>query len=305
MPEISGKEGNRVTEFIPTSELPRSGQGILFFDEMNMADDSTRAAAYQLILEGRYGALPPVLNEDGKCAYYRLAASNSEDDFCQVNTLQLALLRRFSHVNVVPTTDEILDYYIRAGVDPRVTSYLKVHQTDMWPAKWEESLITRKANPFPSTWENAAKLISDIGDGTDSGYAEMTRMISACVGADLASKFVAHCKLVDAIDIDEILKDPEKALGKINKMGEKASLLYSVTLTLANMWRENKKSATPKTLINVAKHLSPDYQVVFIRSLFHAGKERISMFMKEETRKDFTAMMSKMQGLMDEFNNVK
>jgi len=26
------------TEFIPTAELPRTGQGILFFDEMNLAD---------------------------------------------------------------------------------------------------------------------------------------------------------------------------------------------------------------------------------------------------------------------------
>lgn len=26
------------TEFVPTAELPRTGQGILFFDEMNLAD---------------------------------------------------------------------------------------------------------------------------------------------------------------------------------------------------------------------------------------------------------------------------
>jgi MoxR-like ATPase len=38
MPEISkDNKGNSLTTFIPTAELPREGQGIIFFDEMNLA----------------------------------------------------------------------------------------------------------------------------------------------------------------------------------------------------------------------------------------------------------------------------
>jgi MoxR-like ATPase len=37
MPRVTGDNGSAVTEFIPTAELPRDGQGILFFDEMNLA----------------------------------------------------------------------------------------------------------------------------------------------------------------------------------------------------------------------------------------------------------------------------
>ena len=39
MPEIVNTEsGHNLTTFVPTAELPRIGQGILFFDEMNLAD---------------------------------------------------------------------------------------------------------------------------------------------------------------------------------------------------------------------------------------------------------------------------
>jgi len=39
MPEITKVAGGEsITTFVPTAELPRVGQGILFFDEMNLAD---------------------------------------------------------------------------------------------------------------------------------------------------------------------------------------------------------------------------------------------------------------------------
>jgi len=39
MPEIKKTPGGgSITSFVPTEELPREGQGIIFFDEMNLAD---------------------------------------------------------------------------------------------------------------------------------------------------------------------------------------------------------------------------------------------------------------------------
>jgi len=38
MPRIEGEGDKKVTCFIPSQELPREGQGIVFFDEMNNAD---------------------------------------------------------------------------------------------------------------------------------------------------------------------------------------------------------------------------------------------------------------------------
>jgi len=45
MPEIikNSKSGISKTRFIPTEELPREGQGIIFFDEMNLADETVES----------------------------------------------------------------------------------------------------------------------------------------------------------------------------------------------------------------------------------------------------------------------
>ncbi len=42
MPELVGEKALRRTQFVPTKELPREGQGIIFFDEMNLADDTVK-----------------------------------------------------------------------------------------------------------------------------------------------------------------------------------------------------------------------------------------------------------------------
>ena len=42
MPELVGKDKLRRTQFVPSKELPREGQGIMFFDEMNLADDTVK-----------------------------------------------------------------------------------------------------------------------------------------------------------------------------------------------------------------------------------------------------------------------
>ena len=42
MPELVGEATTRRTQFVPTRELPREGQGIIFFDEMNLADDTVK-----------------------------------------------------------------------------------------------------------------------------------------------------------------------------------------------------------------------------------------------------------------------
>jgi len=132
MPEIIGSK-NKVTQFIPSAELPREGQGIIFLDELNMADDTTRAACYQYILEGRYSNLECVKDKDGKDSFWRVAASNSEQDYCAVNSTSLALLRRFCHLEVEPDLDEILTYLHDNKLDTRVIAYLRNFPEDLFP----------------------------------------------------------------------------------------------------------------------------------------------------------------------------
>ena len=218
MPEITNsKSGEKITTFVPTAELPREGQGIIFFDEMNLADDTTRAACYQIILEGRYGSLAPVLNKHGKNAFWRVAASNTENDFCSVNVSSLALLRRFSHFDVSMKVEEAINYFMSISLDSRVIAFLKNSPEELFPQKWDEKLVENKANPFPSSWENLGKMI-----GPKSNIDTIYHLAASCIGAPVAAKFVDYCKMVDKLDMDAILKEPKKELAEIAKLNEKA-----------------------------------------------------------------------------------
>jgi hypothetical protein len=254
MPELIKKGDQKFTEFCPTKELPREGQGIIFFDEMNLADDITRAAMYSYVLEGRISNLPPVPG------FWRVAASNSEKDYSNVNSTSLALLSRFAHIEVEPDVMEIIQYFFDKEGDSRILSYLKNFPEDLFPKKWDEKLLDAKANPFPRQWESASILIKGV-----EKIPLIGKLVGSCVGSEVASKFTAHCKLIDRVNIDRLLKSPKVEIEKFNSDPERASLLYAICFSLSSLWQKADKRLTPVKVLEIAKTLPPEFAVSFLK----------------------------------------
>ena len=308
-----------VTTFVPTNELPRKGQGILFFDEMNKADETTVAACYQIILEGRYGSLPPVHqaelenvkvgSKDGKDiyekrakkdkagniifkkdkdgddipAFWRLAASNTENDFSNVNTSSLALLRRFSHLSVMPESGEVTAYFAKKGLDPRVTAFLSNSPEDLFPQKYDEKLVENKANPFPSTWENLAHMIEAVHITSSMSQKEMSvvdnqifHLAASCVGAPLASKFISYVRMVSKIDLAEIIKHPKEGLSKIKKDDNRASLLYSIVYSLGYSWNKKERHLKGAKMVEITENLPPEFAASFLKTILETRTRELT-----------------------------
>lgn len=283
MPEITKLDnGQSITTFVPTAELPRVGQGILFFDEMNLADDTTRAACYQIILEGRYGSLAAVKNKNGKDAFWRVAASNTENDFCNVNVTSLALLRRFSHIEVTMRVDEAVNYFMSVNLDSRVIAFVKNSPEELFPQKWDEKLVDNKANPFPSTWENLGRMIQK-----KSNFDTIYHLAASCVGAPVAAKFVDYCKMVDKLDMNEIIKEPAIKIAEICKTNEKASLLYAVIFSIGQRWHNKDRMVTPKKVLEITEALPAEFGTSFVQ---HVLEARMHELTKE---KDFERILTK------------
>lgn len=272
MPEIVKSEsGQSTTTFVPTEELPREGQGIIFFDEMNKADDATISACYQIILEGRYGSLPTVKNKNGKDSYWRMAASNMENDFCNVNVSSLALLRRFSHMEVTMTINDAIKYYMSVNLDSRVIAFLKNSPEELFPQKWDEKLLDNKANPFPSTWENLGRMIQ-----SKSNFDTIFHLAASCIGAPVAAKFVDYCKMVDKLDMNEILKDPKTKLAEIAKTNEKASLFYAVIFSIGQRWHNKDKKVTPAKVLEITEALPAEFGTSFVQHVLEARMHELT-----------------------------
>lgn len=294
MPVISiDKNGQEVTRFIPTEELPRTkgARGILFFDELNNGDETTVKASYQIILEGSYGNLPCLKIEDkndpdfGKDAFWRVAASNTEDDFCNTTPMPLALLRRFSHVEVMPTSEEVINYFIDQEEDVRVIAYLQTYNNDLFPVEWNEKLLIKKSNPFPSQWQRISKMINGLSEKNDSSL--INEIVSSCVGSGIASKFLAFIKVANKINWDEIYTNTKQEVIRLQKdPEEKISLMYSLLADLAVRWKNNTSikvaGKTVKmndniimdTILNIEKEM----QIAFIKILKQSNSTKFFKF---------------------------
>jgi len=268
MPEIK----NNTTVFIPGAELPRDGQGIIFFDEMNLADEIVRKSMYMYILEGRYSNLPPVVDKEGKLKYWRIAASNDESDFSNVGRLRLALLRRFHHLEVVPDSKEITDYFSKIGGNPMVIAFLLNYPSELFPQPYDEKMLELKANPFPCMWES----ISDFMNANPKIKSSQLRIfVSSAVGNGAGAKFIGFITLASKLKIDDLIKNPKLEIEKISKEPEKISLLYAVIATLQDRWNHNK--LTPAQVEGVITFLDLEFQTAFLKMLIgnSKGKRRL------------------------------
>jgi hypothetical protein len=302
MPELIGEGVNRRTSFVPSKELPRCGQGIIFFDEMNCADDTVRSAAYQFIQEGRYSNVPVVIDaevvvddidigtakERKRDAFWRVAASNTEQDFSAVNTLQLALLKRFCHYQVEPEIDEVINYMLEHGCDARIIGYLKNFQDDLFPKVWDERLLDHKANPFPYTWELGSILITD-----KDKPQEITNLVAGCVGSEVAARFAAYCKVTSKIDLEAIIKEPEILRG-LEKDKDRASLYYAVISNLASMWFRSDKKLSGDKVVTISSVLPVEFAVSFLNMVC---KKRLTVLAKV---KEFNALLTKLGMFFDD-----
>ena len=95
----------------PPSFLPKSGEGILFLDELNSAPPAVQASAYQLILDRQVGEykLP-----DG---WAIVAAGNRETDRGVVYKMPTPLANRFVHLEMEVDVNDWKDWAFSTGIE--------------------------------------------------------------------------------------------------------------------------------------------------------------------------------------------
>ncbi len=198
--------------------------------------------------------------------FWRVAASNTEQDYSGVNQTALALLRRFAHYEVQPEVDEIINYLLEHQKDSRVIAYLKNFPQDLFPEVWDERLLDKKANPFPYTWELTSTLIEGKAD-----LIEISNLAAGCIGEGTAGRFTAFCKNIGKLDINRFIKEPKEEISKIQKDSEKASLFYAVISSLASLWFKKEKKLTAEKVVEIAQEMTigkvAEFSVAFLKMI--------------------------------------
>ncbi len=233
----SKKEGT--STWYPPEFLPRSGQGILFLDELNMAPPSMQGVAQQLILDRRVG------NYQVPEGWFIWAAGNRKEDRASVFDMPGPLANRFLHLEVVADFDSFKKYALNASFHEQIIAFLSyrtelLHKHDPQHNAWLS----------PRSWEMASKLHScqmditpAVGEGVTAEFNAFIALyqdlpdleaIMAGKGQKIAFPNNASTRYATTIGLTVRVKDATEAYNAFTWLGEKATTewvqLYAVDL---------------------------------------------------------------------------
>lgn len=252
IPDLNREE--QTTKWLSPNWLPKEGQGILFFDEINLAPPSIQGAAYQLILDRRLGeyCLP-----DG---WMIMGAGNRMEDRANVFEMSVPLKNRFIHCSLrTPDVESWTDWALSKGIDTRIVSYLQMEGSNLFRFPKPDS--KDHAFPTPRSWMIVSRLIK----GLKSGEEEREILIASAVGEAVAIQFTAFLKLQKKINLADLLKNPKK-VGLIKDIDLKYSLLSEV----CEKYRNEKKILEQAT--EIAIYLDAEFAIFLLRMLKSMNK---------------------------------
>ena len=223
-------------------EKPES-DGILFFDEINLATPLVISSCYKIIYDR-------VVN-DGKINdnWLIVGCGNKQED--RANTCDIAppLRDRGGEVELlVPSVEAWTDWATKNEVDPRIIGFLNFNSSNLFKVDFndEQKFTTSRG------WERVSRLIKSIDD---KDTAKIDLITSSAISEGVSKEFMAYCKLSLMIDMNKLIEDPNQ-IGTITDIGIK----FFVTTSIADKYKDKKITFSKVMEVSKAldKHASPE-----------------------------------------------
>jgi ATPase family associated with various cellular activities (AAA) len=165
-----------ISKWFPPEFLPRSGKGILFLDELNMAPPAMQGVAQQLILDRCVGSYTV---PEG---WYVWAAGNRKEDRAAVFDMPAPLANRFLHLEVQSDFDSFKAYALEKHLHEQIIAFLSFRSTLLHKIDPQQP-----AFPTPRSWEMASAL----------HYAGLD--IAPAVGIAATAEFTAYLEVYEKL----------------------------------------------------------------------------------------------------------
>jgi hypothetical protein len=242
---------NDQTSWCPPNFLPTEGEGILFLDEINQADKTVQAAAYQLILNRRIGdyKLP-----DG---WTIIAAGNRLTDGALANPLSSALKNRMAHIDVECAAEDWYDWAYANDINEMIIAFLKFRPdllNTFDPTKRDVASFAT-----PRSWSFLSRLLEH------ATHDMIFSLACSTVGEAAAVEFDAYVNVYKNLPSYEDVRDnPEKT-----EVPTELALLYAITTMLVN--RTEKKDFSK--VFKFIEKLPVEFQTMFFKDISKKNAE--------------------------------
>jgi hypothetical protein len=236
----------RISRWYPPEFLPRTGRGILFLDEVNLAPPAIQGIAQQLILDRRVGSYAVPDN------WFIWAAGNRKEDRAAVFDMPAPLANRFIHLVVEPDFESFKAYALAQGIHEHLLGFLSFR-----PALLHKFDPQQPAWPSPRSWLMANTLYRA---GLD---------MAPVVGLGASSEFNSFIAIYRRLpDIAEILRGK----GEQIPFPKEPSLCYAVTAALTI--RATSLNESYQAFQWIATKASAEWVQLFATDLFRIASAR-------------------------------
>jgi len=232
--------------------------GVIFFDEINLADEQVQKSAYKVIHDR---------NVNDKKISKQVAivcAGNRAEDKCNVVDMPEALRDRMSEVEMEIDPDLTINYVEQQDwCNLKLLAYFRYRPDRIYrPAETKEDKSTT-----PRGLERAMKLIGNISNPIDYELE-----LSSAIGEVVTRESISFLKLSEKIDLRDILKNPKKV-----KAIDEISTKYSMIIALVELFRKEGKLIT--SMVKVANELEPEFAILLLRQMKLANTEPFNKFL--------------------------
>jgi hypothetical protein len=208
-----------------------NSKGVLFFDEMNLANNMIKAQFYKVYNDRSIGDMP-ISNNVLVCS-----AGNESSQVSDVTQDSVALVTRRGNYFIRPlSSEEFVDYALDTGINQSIIGYLSFAPSDTHSLRYD--MTDPMGQPCVRTWE---KLSNILNSNNDLELEEKRILSRGLIGQETASKFSAFLEMEDAIKLQDVIDKPE-IINDVNEI----QIQYAVMAGLLNKFKEGEEYLFPK-----------------------------------------------------------
>lgn len=229
--KLNGWLSWRVPFFAKLMENQKA-DGIVFFDEMNLAPPLVQSSCYKIIHDR-------IIN-DGKVGedWLIVGAGNTDEDRAYIHDTAPPLRDRCGEVKLrVPPAAStntkrgwIDAYAIPRGINPMIIGFLSFKGSNLYKVDFND----KQKFTTPRGWERVSKLV-EKNQVSAKEYAKLALIAKSAIGEGIAEEFVAFWKINEQIKLQDIITSPSKM-----KDVKEINVKFFIDTAVAEQYKDKK-----------------------------------------------------------------
>lgn len=241
-------EETRTTEFFKPRWWPRdpNSKGILFFDELNRANNEVQQAVFEIVLDRR-------LDGDYLPDGWRVVVAINGDERYQVSELDPALFDRFYIIDFRPEVNEWLDWAEESGIHRAIRQFIGANKEYLDPPK---DLKQGMVYPSRRSWDKFNQAMTHLNLWETKDQPKITELTLGWLGRAAGIRFTEfYLKDFKLISGEDILNNFEGIKRDLENMRGDPSAMATIARSLGKTLETMSEEITEAQLGNLKKVL--------------------------------------------------